>query len=207
MVSDGHKPIRVLPSAGLIASADTHLAFGKKMRRLFRQLFGKPQKDLVPFHDFATQTTIRIPSAELSPGAVLIQIEGDSVPVYADSAALRIGEYQHDALSDGAVEAIREFMLEFTDVCSRSYDQWEDGFRRDRNPDREVAGWLHLSRILRVMSDRYRYNLPQRDECFRILVACYTGGRDTVRDRSDPILLPVAQVEEMARFFYEGGYQ
>lgn len=177
------------------------------MRRLFRQFFGNPQNDLVPFRDFATQTTIRIPRAELCPGAVLIQIEGDSEPVYADSAALRIGEYQHDALSDGAVEAIREFMHEFTDVFSRSYKEWEDGFRRDQNPDREVAGWLHLSRILRVMTDRYRYNLPQRDECFRILVACYTGGRDTVLDRSDPILLHVAQVEEITRFFFEGGYQ
>ncbi len=177
------------------------------MRRLFRRLFGKPQNDLVPFYDFATRTTIRIPKAELSPGAVLIQIEGDLEPVYADSAELRGGGLRHDSLSDGAIDAIQEFMVEFADVCPKSFGEWEDGFRRDQTPDREVAGWLHLSRILRVMTDRYGYTPSQRAECFWILVACFTGARDTVRERSDPKLLPAEQIEETVSFFYEGGYQ
>jgi len=176
------------------------------MKNFLKRLFGNSPPDLVPYYDFDTKTRVLIPRSELSPGAVLVQIQGESEPIYADSSSLKIGAYQHDSLPPDVMVAIAEFVNELADVRPMTQDEWIDGFRRDANPDREVAGWWHLSKILRVMTDRHQYSAPQRAEGFRILVACFTGARDTVRERSDPELLPADQVEQTIQYFYEGGY-
>jgi len=176
------------------------------MKTWLQRLFGKSEPDLVPYYDFETKRRVWIPQSELSPGAVLIQIQGESEPVYADSVALQLGDYQHDTLPPDVIEAITEIEQELFDVRPMTKEDWVDGFRRDSNPDHEVAGWLHLSRILRIVSDRNSYGIEERRECFRILIACFTGPRDTVRNRSDPNLLPDDQVDCLIRYFFEGGY-
>jgi len=172
-----------------------------------RRWFRKPRPDLVPYYDFATKTTARIPRAELRPGVVLIQIEGQDEAVYADSAELKMGVHQHAALGEELREAIRTLTADLADVYPQSFEQWEDGFRRDRTPEREIAGWLHLSAILQVLAKRYGFEPAEKKECFRVLVACFTGARDTVRDRSDPKLLSNVQVDQAIKYFYEGGYE
>ena len=176
------------------------------MRKLIRRLFGKTDPELVPYYDFETKHTVRIPKCELSPGAVLIQIQGESEPVYADAPQLKEGEHQHESLPAELLTAIQEIQEELADVRPMDNDEWVDGFRRDANPDREIAGWLHLSHILRVMTNRHGYTLAQREECFRVLVACFTGARETVRNRSDPTLLPSDQIDQAIQYFFEGGY-
>lgn len=176
------------------------------MKKWLARLFGRSERDLVPYYDFETKRRVWIPRSELSPGAVLIQIQGESEPVYADSAALQPGDYQHDSLPPDVIDAIVEIEQELFDVRPMTKEEWVDGFRRDANPDREVAGWLHLSRILRIVTDRNSYAIEERRESFRILVACFTGSRDTVRERSDPNLLPDDHVDRIIRYFFEGGY-
>lgn len=176
------------------------------MKKWLGRIFGRSDSELVPYYDFENQRRIRIPRSELSPGSVLIQIRGESEPVYADSAALKLGDYQHETLPPELMNAITGIAGELSDVRPMTEEEWVDGFRRDANPEREVAGWQHLSRILRIVSDRHGYGIEQRREGFRILVACFTGPRDTVRNRSDPNLLPDDQIDCLIRYFFEGGY-
>ena len=56
------------------------------------------------------------------------------------------------------------------------------------------------------MATRHKYDLAQKKECFRILVACLTGARETVRERSDPKLLAALEVDKTIKYFFEGGY-
>lgn len=176
------------------------------MKKWVRRIFGRSDSELVPYYDFENKRRIRIPRSELSPGTVLIQIRGESEPVYADSDDLKVGNYQHDTLQPDVMHAITEIVEELSDVRPMTTEEWVDGFRRDANPAREVAGWLHLSRILGIVSERHSYGIEQRREGFRILVACFTGPRDTVRHRSDSNLLPDDQIDCLIRYFFEGGY-
>jgi len=176
------------------------------MKRFFQRFFGRQNPELVPCYDFATKTLTRIPKAELSPGMMLVRIQGQAELVYADSSQLKMGNYQHDSLPDDLVAEITTLATDLADVYPQTPVEWEDGFRRDQNPAREVAGWLHLSAILKVMTGRFSFNPEERKECFRVLVACFTGTRDTVRDRSDPKLLSPAQVDQVIAYFYDGGY-
>jgi len=176
------------------------------MRRFLARLFRRNRPELVPYHDFETRTTRLIPKAELSPGVVLIQIQGQPSPVYADAAALKQGWYQHPPFEGDGRNAIRFLVDALADVYPQSYEQWEDGFRRDQNPEREIAGWHHLAAILKALTERFTFGPEEKKECFRVLVACFTGPRGSVRDRSDPKLLSDEQFTLAVKFFYEGGY-
>lgn len=171
-----------------------------------RRLFLREKPELVRYYDAATKTVVRIPKAELRTGVVLVKAADDPEPMYADTSDLKLGSVQHSALPEELRADIEHLATELADVYPQSAADWEDGFRRDRDPARELAGWLHLSAILKVMTARHGYDLLHRKECFRVLVACFTGDRATVRERSDPKLLPAAEVEQAIKYFFEGGY-
>jgi hypothetical protein len=176
------------------------------MRRFLSWLFRRPNPELVPYRNFATGKTVLIPKSELCPGVVLIQIKGEERPVYVDAAQLKQGHFQHPPFEGEVRAAIQSLVNELADVFARSYEEWEDGFRRDQTPEREIAGWVHLAAILRVMTERFAFSPAEKKECFRVLVACFTGARETVLDRSDPKLLSDAQINQAVQYFYEGGY-
>jgi len=177
------------------------------MRSFLQKLFQKPETELVRYYDSTTKTVVRIPKAELRPGVVLVRVKGDAEPMYADSADLRDGPVHHSSLSDEVRATIATLAADLADVSPRSAADWEEGFRRDRDPERELAGWLHLAAILKVMTAHFAYGPAEKKECFRVLVACFTGSRNTVRERSDPKLLPAAQVDQAIKYFFEGGYE
>jgi len=176
------------------------------MRRFLARLFGRQNPELVPYHDFATDKTILIPKAELCPGVVLVQIQGRAGPVYAKADQLKQGHYQHSQFEGPERAAIQSLVTDLADVYALSYEEWEDGFRRDENPARQIAGWVHLAAILKVMSEKFIFSPSEKKECFKVLVACFTGARETVRERSDPKLLSDDQITQAAQYFYEGGY-
>ena len=177
------------------------------MKAFFPRWFVKPKPDLVPYHDFSTGKMTLIPKAELSPGAVLVQIQGQPHPVYIDSVQLQPNTHQHPPFEGEIKEAIMSLVIDLAEVRPLSFEEWEDGFRRDQTPDKEIAGWVHLAAILKTMTGQFSLDLPERKECYRVLVACYTGERTTVRERSDPRLLTEAQFDLAVRYFFEGGYR
>ena len=117
-----------------------------------------------------------------------------------------MGEHQHDSLPDEVIAIIQEIKEELADVRPMSMEDWVDGFLRDANPNHEVAGWLHLSKILRTMTDRHDYDEAKRHECFGILIACFTGSRESVRIRSNSDSLPDDQIDQAIEYFFDGGY-
>ncbi len=177
------------------------------MREFLRRLFRKRNPDLVPYHDIAANQTVWIPKSELCPGVVMVQIEGHKEPVYLDSDQLKRGEYQHPPFDDGIREMLASLVANLSDVYPLSLNEWEDGFRRDRNSEREIAGWIHLAGILTVMTKSFNFDPAKRMECFKVLVACLTGARETVVDRTEQRLLSSEELSQAIHYFYEGGYR
>ena len=174
------------------------------MKNPFAHLFGRPKHDLVPYYDFETRTTARIPKAELRPGLILIQIEGQHEPVYADPTQLEKGPHRHEKFTGEDAAAIQGLVDDLADVYAQSYDEWEDGFRRDHNPSWEIASWVHLATVLNRMTVRFDFSPEKRRDCFRVLLACSTGERATVRERSDPKFLSPEEVQAAMAGFFDG---
>ena len=97
--------------------------------------------------------------------------------------------------------AIDSLVTDFADVYPLTYEEWEDGFRRDRTypPGKLLAGFTPAA-ILKVMRERFRFSPAEKKECFRVLAACLTGARDTVRDRCDVKLLSHEQVSMAVKY-------
>src|SRR5690348_902347 len=104
---------------------------------------------MVRYFDAETRQVVSIPAAELAPGMIRARIEGIDEPVWVDPAQLQAGPVCHASLSPGQVAAVRAIQQALAEVYPRSLGEWEEGFKRDRHPDRELAVWLRIAGVFR----------------------------------------------------------
>lgn len=133
-----------------------------------------------------------------------MQIEGRPEPVYVDAARLQQGPYRHPRFEGQARSAIQTIAAELADVHPLSFEEWEDGFRRDQDASSEIATWSRVAAVLRAMTKRFGLDHASRQDCYRVLVACCTGPRETVRARSKPRVLTDDQVRMTIAYYFEG---
>ena len=118
----------------------------------FRRLFGKSPggQDLVPFYDVHSKRVIRIPKKELAPGCIRARIHGIGIddPVFVAGDQLhQPGPLIHPPFDEDVRPYIGQIQIAFAEHRRLSVEEWEDGFRRDRNPDQEIALWIHAAMI------------------------------------------------------------
>src|SRR4051812_12718202 len=111
----------------------------------FIRKFGKsePNKGMVPFLDTESGRVVRIPASELRPGVIQVRLEGTEEPVWVLPEELHLGEIKHPSFSEDIRAYIRQIQEAFAEHRPLSFEEWEEGFRRDANPEREIAIWSH----------------------------------------------------------------
>ena len=177
------------------------------MKKLFARLFGNKAEEQVPFYDAKTKKTVLIPKSELSPTSILVRIDGFDSQVYIDASEAKLSDSRlHPPFEGEEKRAIESLVSELADVYPMTFTQWEDGFRCDARPQKEIVGWVHLASILKIMSHRFSFDQTQRRECFQLLVACFNGERSTARNRCKVQLLSDEQADLAIKFWYDGGY-
>lgn len=117
-----------------------------------------------------------------------------------------LSPYQHLPFEGDLKAAIETLVWDLADVYPQTLEEWENGFRRDDNPEQEIAGWIHLAAILKAMAESHKLAQPEKQECFRLLIACFTGSRDTIGSRFKRKLISPEQFDQSVNFFYGGGY-
>ncbi len=110
-----------------------------------------PKSNTVNVYDFKTKTVMPIPARELAADMVQVRIdgvEGAEGPVWVDAremhAALQPAPIKHQTLSREMKADINEIRLALWEVRPMPKRDWEEGFQRDTNPDKEIALWLRL---------------------------------------------------------------
>jgi len=175
------------------------------MKKLFQKLFGR-KSETVPFYDVGAKQVIRIPKSELSPTSIFVDLQGHG-RVYIDASEAKLSDKKiHPPFEGDLASAIQALVVDLADVYPMSYEQWEDGFRTEPRPEREIAGWSHLSAILKVLTSRYSFDLPRRKACMSVLLACFNGPRESVMNRCDALILSDEHIAQAIKFWYEGGY-
>jgi hypothetical protein len=58
---------------------------------------------------------------------------------------LKPGPIRHEKLSDLQIQRIKKIRGAFAEVDKRSFDKWVDDFRRDADPDLEIAVWERMA--------------------------------------------------------------
>jgi hypothetical protein len=138
----------------------------------------EPKDGFVNVYDFQTKKTSTIPAAELAPGMVRVKLERGEV-VWAKASDLKQGALRHPPFEGEVRDLVIQIQKGLEEVYPQTYEFWEDGFRRDANAEREIALWLHISRIHGDFVKSRDTNLKERKEAFQVLIACSTGSEET----------------------------
>lgn len=136
-----------------------------------RKMFG--QRETVPFLDVENMRVVQIPASELRPGAVQVKIQGSDEVVWALPEQLHPGEIKHPEFDKGIRDYIRQIQTMFLEQRPLSFEEWEDGFRRDTTPEREIARWLHAGEVY----TEFTRDEPEADRCrdiYRCIITCLT---------------------------------
>jgi hypothetical protein len=119
------------------------------LRDWFKRRFGSARNttDNVPFFDVESGRVVHIPASELRPGVVQARVKGIEGLVWLLPDQLKPGELKHPPFPESIRAYIRQIQEAFAEQRCLSFDEWEDGFRRDAHPESEIAMWSHAADI------------------------------------------------------------
>jgi hypothetical protein len=155
---------------------------------------------MVPFLDTETGRVVQIPASELRPGAVQIQMEGIGL-TWALPHQFKDGGVRHPLFDERAGAYIHQIHETFAEHRHLSFDEWEDGFRRDAKPEREIALWSHAADVYTALAGD-EPSAERRKDVYRCIVACLTTTPDTVWYVLKPTVLGRGEAEQVVNRFY-----
>ena len=154
----------------------------------------------VTVYDPDTESYTEVPESELAPGMIQVKIKGHEGLVWIEPSELKQSEYRHPPFTGPRREKIAKIQSAFPEIYDNSYEFWEDGFRRDENPDNEIKIWLHIATVYSEFASGK--SLEYRDELFRLVLACSNSGRDQLKNIFEAELIAPEQIEAVASSYY-----
>lgn len=170
-----------------------------------KSLFARtlPPDGLVPFYDVPSRRVIQIPPTELRPGCVQARVEGVEGIVWILPEQLQEAPIRHPPFDEKMRSYIRDIQEAFAEHRDLSVEEWEEGFRRDGNPAREIAGFSYAADVYRLFT-KEEPDATRRTDVYRLLIACMTTSPDSVWHVVNLNALTRPEAERIVRRFYGG---
>lgn len=149
--------------------------------------------------DVETGNVSVVSSDKIGPGMVRISYEGKEY--WADSAQLQQNEYQHDPFEGEMRVRIESIMNNLSEVYSLTYDEWEDGFRRDQNPQNEIAIWERIVSVYQSYS-KSSSGLALKKEIYSVVVTCSFSEPEQVLGQVSLEVLSETKATEIINAYY-----
>ena len=160
-----------------------------------------PRDGYVDVYDSQTRQISAIPAAELATGMIRVKLDTGGV-VWTKASDISQGPIRHPPFEGELRDIVVRIQKSLEEVYPHTYEFWEDGFRRDANAERELAVWLHLSRIYGEFVASKSTRLAERKEAFKVLVACSSGTKETALQTVQLVSLDLSDAESLvAKFF------
>jgi hypothetical protein len=157
----------------------------------------------VPFYDVPSHRVVHIPPAELRPGCVQARVEGVDGIVWILPEQLEQAPIRHPPFDEEMRAYIRDIQEAFAEHRNVSVEEWEDGFRRDGNPVREIAGFSYAADVYRLFT-KDEQDATRRADVYRLLIACMTTSPGSVWHVVKLHALTRPEAERIVRRFYGG---
>ncbi|MDY0930308.1 hypothetical protein [Chryseobacterium sp. CFBP8996] len=93
--------------------------------------------------------------------------------VNLDSEQIKLGEIVHDTLSAEQLLKIKHIQSTFQEVYPVTLEETIINFKRDQNPDNEIAIWLDMSSAYEnyLKSQTSNVDLTKKQEVFKLLLS------------------------------------
>ena len=156
----------------------------------------------VTLWDMPSNTFTQIPKSELAPGMVSCRVPDREEEVWREAKSIYpvTSPYRHPPFKGEMRSMIESLVCAFPGLLEWSYDKWEDGFRTDTNPDREIRYWLIVARVFREFAEGRTFEY--RKEIYRFLTICNATPREFLPVVFEPKRLLAGELEKIADAYY-----
>jgi hypothetical protein len=89
----------------------------------------------------------------------------------------------------------------FAEVDPSSHEVWIDGFKRDLNPEREIAIWEAMAAAYQTFTNRHTLDLACRKEAFGLLLTRSGADEEATLSKQKLQHLTPAQAQELVRLY------
>jgi len=122
--------------------------------------------------------------------------------LWVDPKEVMPEETQRRPLSPEQTMAIADIQKTLIDVDILPLEEWLDGFRRDADPDREIAVWQRIAKVYSDFLKDRRVTADYKKEVFKVLVASSMMPREQVPQNANVKRLSAKEVIELMDRFY-----
>jgi hypothetical protein len=154
----------------------------------------------VRVYDLRSGRLTRIPARELAPGMLRAHVEGVAGDVWVDALQVRPGPVRHPPFGEDMRQVVRYICHAVQDVVSLTVEEWEDGFRRDRNPAVEVAFWRAVAEAYTHVTAGRPLSPEHKGDLLDVIFACLHNGPEYVLLTTNPSTVSSHQVREIAAY-------
>lgn len=179
-------------------------AFLVWLKRLFGGHRPATETEMVPFRD-ANGHIGQIPVSQLQPGMIQVQCGREGPVVWAWARDFQPGEVRHPPFEEPVRVYIRKIQAAFAEHRLLSFEEWEEGFRRDLYPLEEIGLWCHAADVYKAFADKERAP-ERRKEIYDVILACLTATPDTFWRVLELDVLTRSEAEEIAKRVYGKHY-
>ncbi len=114
---------------------------------------------------------------------------------------LKLGEAIHDSLSDEQIKKIEKIHKVFSEVNTSSLEQTITNFKRDQNPDNEIAIWLKMAGAYERFIEGRQVDLNKKKEAYDIILLRSMMTEKEVIDKVNIDFLTTDEVEEVFGYY------
>lgn len=157
--------------------------------------------ETVQLYDVDSGKVVTIPAAELAPGAVRARVHGIEGIVWLLPEKLKPGDLQHPPFEEAIRDYIRKIQAAFAEHRALSFEEWEDGFRRDAIPGPEIALWSHAADVYTAFAGD-ELSAARRGEVYRCIVTCMNASPETIWRVFKAEVLSRPEAEQVVNRFY-----
>lgn len=115
-----------------------------------------------------SSATLETPSDS---GTVVVEDARTGETQWIDPNEIQQGPIQRDSLTAAQMQRITSLQKIFVEVDGQTVDQWADSFKRDLDPDRELAIWERMAAAYSRYCDKHQQlSLDAKNEVYKVVL-------------------------------------
>ena len=141
-----------------------------------------------------SKSTIEAPP---TPGTVAVQNAQEGKTQWIDPNEIQPGPIQRESLTAKQIERIEALQKIFVEIDGQTVAQWTDSFKRDLDPDKELAIWERMAKAYSAYCGDHELSLEARKEVYKVILLRSMASPDDVLDRLELKLISKQEAEDV----------
>ncbi len=97
-------------------------------------------------------------------------------------ADLKSNSIQHEQLTEDQLQRVKKLHEIFAEVDKSSLEIWIDNFKRDMNPDKEIAVWERIAKAYTNYVSQKELSLEAKEDVFQtLLMGSMSSDEETIK--------------------------